>query len=262
MTDAPVKIAIRGLTKSFGAKHVLKGLDLDIYEGESLAVIGGSGSGKSVLLKNIVGILTPDSGSIKIDGEEVVGVTGAARDRINRKLGMLFQGAALFDSLPLWENVAFGLMSAHGVEKPRAREMAIERLAQVGLDADSADRFPADISVGAQKRVGLARAIATNPEILFFDEPTTGIDPLMGEVIDSLIVKCVREIGATALTITHDMESARRIADRVAMIYDGQIIWVGDVKSINSSGNAYVDQFIHGRVDGPISTNVAAAGTD
>ena len=175
---------------------------------------------------------------------------------------MLFQGAALFDSLPLWENVAFGLMSAHGVEKPRAREMAIERLAQVGLDADSADRFPADISVGAQKRVGLARAIATNPEILFFDEPTTGIDPLMGEVIDSLIVKCVREIGATALTITHDMESARRIADRVAMIYDGQIIWVGDVKSINSSGNAYVDQFIHGRVDGPISTNVAAAGTD
>jgi phospholipid/cholesterol/gamma-HCH transport system ATP-binding protein len=262
MTDAPVKIAIRGLTKSFGPKHVLKGLDLDIYEGESLAVIGGSGSGKSVLLKNIVGILTPDSGSIKIDGEEVVGVTGAARDRINRKLGMLFQGAALFDSLPLWENVAFGLMSAHGVEKPRAREMAIERLAQVGLDADSADRFPADISVGAQKRVGLARAIATNPEILFFDEPTTGIDPLMGEVIDSLIVKCVREIGATALTITHDMESARRIADRVAMIYDGQIIWVGDVKSINSSGNAYVDQFIHGRVDGPISTNVAAAGTD
>ena len=260
MTDARVKIAIRGLTKSFGAKHVLKGLDLDIYEGESLAVIGGSGSGKSVLLKNIVGILTPDSGSIKIDGEEVVGVTGAARDRINRKLGMLFQGAALFDSLPLWENVAFGLMSAHGVEKSRAREMAIERLALVGLDADSADRFPAEISVGAQKRVGLARAIAANPEILFFDEPTTGIDPLMGEVIDSLIVKCVRELGATALTITHDMESARRIADRIAMIYDGQIIWVGDVKSINKSGNAYVDQFIHGRVDGPISTTFAAAG--
>jgi phospholipid/cholesterol/gamma-HCH transport system ATP-binding protein len=260
MTDAPVKIAIRGLTKSFGAKHVLKGLDLDIYEGESLAVIGGSGSGKSVLLKNIVGILTPDSGSIKIDGEEVVGVTGAARDRINRKLGMLFQGSALFDSLPLWENVAFGLMSAHGVAKPEAREIAIERLAQVGLDSDTVDRFPADISAGAQKRVGLARAIATTPEILFFDEPTTGIDPLMGEVIDGLIVKCVRELGATALTITHDMESARRIADRVAMIYDGQIVWVGDVATIMNSGNDIVDQFIHGRVEGPISVGAGGVG--
>lgn len=260
MTDASVKIAIRGLTKSFGAKHVLRGLDLDIYEGESLAVIGGSGSGKSVLLKNIVGILTPDSGSIKIDGEEVVGVTGAARDRINRKLGMLFQGAALFDSLPLWENVAFGLMSAHGVAKNEAREIALERLRQVGLDIDAADRFPADISAGAQKRVGLARAIATTPEILFFDEPTTGIDPLMGEVIDRLIVKCVRELGATALTITHDMESARRIADRVAMIYEGRIVWVGDVATIQNSGNDIVDQFIHGRVEGPITVSAAGVG--
>lgn len=260
MTDAPVKIAIRGLTKSFGEKHVLRGLDLDIYEGESLAVIGGSGSGKSVLLKNIVGILTPDSGSIEIDGEEVVGVTGAARDRINRKLGMLFQGAALFDSLPLWENVAFGLMSAHGVAKPEAREIAIERLRQVGLDSETADRFPADISAGAQKRVGLARAIATTPEILFFDEPTTGIDPLMGEVIDSLIVKCVRELGATALTITHDMESARRIADRIAMIYEGRIVWVGDVANISNSGNDVVDQFIHGRVEGPITIGAAGVG--
>lgn len=260
MTEAPVKIAIRGLTKSFGAKHVLRGLDLDINEGESIAVIGGSGSGKSVLLKNIVGILTPDSGSIKIDGEEVVGVTGTARDRINRKLGMLFQGAALFDSLPLWENVAFGLMSAHGVAKDEARKIALERLSQVGLDSDAANRYPADISAGAQKRVGLARAIATNPEILFFDEPTTGIDPLMGEVIDQLIVKCVRELGATALTITHDMESARRIADRVAMIYEGRIVWVGDVATINNSGNEIVDQFIHGRVDGPITIGAAGVG--
>lgn len=261
MTDASVKIAIRGLTKSFGAKHVLRGLDLDIYEGESLAVIGGSGSGKSVLLKNIVGILTPDSGSIKIDGEEVVGVTGTARDRINRKLGMLFQGAALFDSLPLWENVAFGLMAAHGVAKPEAREIAIERLRQVGLDSDTVDRFPADISVGAQKRVGLARAIATSPEILFFDEPTTGIDPLMGEVIDSLVVKCVRDLGATALTITHDMESARRIANRIAMIYEGRIVWVGDVATIGNSGNDIVDQFIHGRVEGPISIGAGGVGS-
>lgn len=253
MNTPKVKIALRGLTKSFGEKHVLRDLDLDIFEGESVAVIGASGTGKSVLLKNIVGILTPDSGSIKIDGEEVAGLTGNARDRVNRKLGMLFQGAALFDSLPLWENVGFGLMSAHGVSRTDARVAAIERLRQVGLDADSADRFPADISAGAQKRVGLARAIATEPEILFFDEPTTGIDPIMGDVIDNLIVKCVKELGATALTITHDMESARRIADRVAMIHDGKIAWIGDVDKIDASGNEIVDQFIHGRVEGPMS---------
>jgi phospholipid/cholesterol/gamma-HCH transport system ATP-binding protein len=260
MTGAPVKIVIRGLTKSFGAKHVLRELDLDIFKGESLVVIGASGTGKSVLLKNIVGIMTPDAGSIKIDGEEVVGVTGNARDRINRKLGMLFQGSALFDSLPLWENVAFGLMSAHGVDKSTARDVAIERLRQVGLNSDSADRFPAEISAGAQKRVGLARAIAAEPEILFFDEPTTGIDPIMGDVIDGLIVKCVRDLGATALTITHDMESARRIGDRVAMIHDGKIVWAGDVENIDSSGNNFIDQFIHGRVDGPMTTELAGVG--
>lgn len=253
MNARPVKIAIRGLTKSFGKKHVLRNLDLDILEGESIAVIGASGTGKSVLLKNIVGIMTPDSGSIKIDGEEVAGLTGNARDRVNRKLGMLFQGAALFDSLPLWENVGFGLMSAHGVSRADARVAAIKRLRQVGLNEDSADRFPADISAGAQKRVGLARAIATEPEILFFDEPTTGIDPIMGDVIDNLIVKSVKELGATALTITHDMDSARRIADRIAMIHDGRIVWVGDVAKLDDSGNDIVDQFIHGRVNGPMS---------
>ena len=253
MNARPVKIAIRGLTKSFGKKHVLRDLDLDILEGESIAVIGASGTGKSVLLKNIVGIMTPDSGSIKIDGEEVAGLTGNARDRVNRKFGMLFQGAALFDSLPLWENVGFGLMSAHGVSRADARVAAIKRLRQVGLDEDSADRFPADISAGAQKRVGLARAIATEPEILFFDEPTTGIDPIMGDVIDNLIVKSVKELGATALTITHDMDSARRIADRIAMIHDGRIVWAGDVAKLDDSGNDIVDQFIHGRVNGPMS---------
>lgn len=253
MSDAPVKIAIRGLEKSFGDKHVLRGLDLDVGAGESLAVIGGSGTGKSVLIKCIVGILQADAGSIRIDGQEVVGLTGSERDRINRKFGMLFQGSALFDSLPLWENVAFGLMSAHDVPKREAREAAIELLGRVGLGADSADRFPAEISAGAQKRVGLARAIATKPEILFFDEPTTGIDPIMGDVIDNLIVECVRDLGATALTITHDMESARRIADRIAMIYEGRMIWVGDVDEIDDSGNEIVDQFIHGRIEGPIT---------
>jgi phospholipid/cholesterol/gamma-HCH transport system ATP-binding protein len=257
MSDAPVKIAIRGLTKSFGEKHILRALDLDVRAGESLVVIGASGTGKSVLLKNIVGILTPDSGSIKIDGEEVVGVTGHARDRVNRKLGMLFQGAALFDSLPLWENVAFSLMSAHRIGRPEARKVAMECLKQVGLQKENAERFPADISVGAQKRVGLARAIASEPEILFFDEPTTGIDPVMGDVIDGLIVKCVKELGATALTITHDMESARRIGDRVAMIYEGKIVWVGDVDRIDSSDNEYVDQFINGSIDGPMSALIA-----
>lgn len=258
MSDAPAKISIRGLSKSFGPKHVLTGLDLDIREGESLVVIGASGTGKSVLLKNIVGILTPDSGSIKIDGDEVVGVTGNARDRINRKLGMLFQGAALFDSLPLWENAAFGLISALGMGREEARVKAVERLKQVGLSEADADRYPSDISAGAQKRVGLARAIATEPEILFFDEPTTGIDPIMGEVIDGLIVSCVRNLGATALTITHDMESARRIGDRIAMIYEGKIVWVGDVAEIDRSGNDFIDQFIHGRVEGPMAGLIAA----
>jgi len=257
MSDALAKIAIRGLTKSFGEKHILRALDLDVRTGESLVVIGASGTGKSVLLKSIVGILTPDSGSIKIDGEEVVGLTGNARDRTNRKLGMLFQGAALFDSLPLWENVSFGLMSAHGIGRPEARRIAMECLKQVGLQKDDIERFPADISVGAQKRVGLARAIASRPQILFFDEPTTGIDPVMGDIIDRLIVKCVKELGGTALTITHDMESARRIGDRVAMIYKGKIVWVGDVDRINNSDNEYVDQFIHGRIDGPIPALIA-----
>ncbi len=252
MTDRPAKIAIRGLQKSFGPKHVLRGLDLDAPEGESLVVIGGSGTGKSVLIKCIVGILQADGGSIRIDGQEVVGATASERDRVNRKIGMLFQGAALFDSLPLWENVAFGLMSAHGVGRGEAREIAIARLAQVGMEADSADRYPAEISAGAQKRVGLARAIATEPEILFFDEPTTGIDPIMGDVIDRLIVDCVKQLGATALTITHDMESARRVGDRIAMIYEGKTVWVGPVGEVEDSGNEIVDQFIHGRIEGPM----------
>lgn len=253
MTERPAKISIRGLEKSFGPKKVLRGIDLDVFEGESLVVIGGSGSGKSVLLKCIVGILTPEAGSILIDGEEVIGIVGDARDRINRKLGMLFQGAALFDSLPLWENVAFGLLSTGRMGRAEARKTALERLAQVGLDAADATRYPAELSVGAQKRVGLARAIATTPEILFFDEPTTGIDPIMGDVIDRLIVECVRELGATALTITHDMESARRVGDRIAMIHEGKIVWAGGVDAITDSGNDIVDQFIHGRIEGPIS---------
>jgi phospholipid/cholesterol/gamma-HCH transport system ATP-binding protein len=253
----PPKISVRGLQKAFGTNNVLRGGDLDLPAGQSLAVIGGSGTGKSVLIKSIIGLLEPDSGSILIDGEETLGLSPAARERVTRKFGMLFQGAALFDSLPVWENVAFGLIQSQGVRRRDARQAALEAMNMVGLDTDIADRSPAELSGGMQKRAGLARAIATKPEILFFDEPTTGLDPIMGSVIDSLIVKSVRELGATALTITHDMASARRIADNVAMIYEGRIVWHGPVAEIDHSGNDMVDQFINGRSIGPIQLQVA-----
>lgn len=258
MNKVPAKIVIRELEKSFGSNQVLKSLNLEVLEGESLVIIGASGTGKSVLIKNIVGILTPDSGSITIDGEESVNVSGTVREKINRKLGMLFQGAALFDSLPLWENVTFGLRSLKILGREEARVKAIDRLKQVGLSEADADRYPSDISVGAQKRVGLARAIATSPEILLFDEPTTGIDPIMGEIIDGLIVSSVHDLGATALTITHDMDSARRIGDRIAMLYQGKIVWIGKTEEIDQSQNEYIKQFIYGRVDGPMAELMSA----
>jgi phospholipid/cholesterol/gamma-HCH transport system ATP-binding protein len=254
--DARPKIRIRGLDVAFGTKQVLKGLDLDVGVGESVVIIGGSGVGKSVTLKCILGLVEPDGGSIQIDGEEVIGLRGRALDRVNAKIGMLFQSAALFDSLPVWENVAFGLIQGEGMDREPARETAIDKLAQVGLGADVADLWPAELSGGMRKRVGLARAIATDPEIIFFDEPTTGLDPIMGDVIDKLIVDCVRKLGATALSITHDMASARRIADRIAMLHEGRIIWTGPVASIDSSGNDYVEQFIHGKAEGPIQMQV------
>ncbi len=252
MTEAGIKLSLRGLEKSFAGKPVLRGVDLDIREGESLVVIGASGSGKSVLVKTIIGLLPPDGGRIYIDGNDVTRLTGRARERVNRNVGMLFQGGALFDSLPLWENVAFGLLSRKGIRRKAARDMAVTLLGDVGLDSDSADRYPADLSAGAQKRVGLARAIAAQPEILFFDEPTTGLDLLMGEIIDRLIIRCVSELGATAITITHDMDSARRIGDRIVMLHEGRVAWAGDVDQIGNSGNPVVHQFVHGLVEGPI----------
>ena len=251
------KIEVRGLRKSFGRNVVLDELDLEIGERESLVVIGGSGTGKSVLIKNMIGIMEPDGGSIRIDGEETAGLTGGRRDRVSAKFGMLFQGAALFDGMAVWQNVAFGLIAGHGMPKSAAKEVALDKLALVGLGPSVAEMSPADLSGGMQKRVGLARAIATEPEILFFDEPTTGLDPIMGDVINDLIVKCVSEIGASALTITHDMSSARKIADRIAMIYQGKIIWHGRADQIDECGNDYVDQFIHGRPDGPIQMQVS-----
>jgi phospholipid/cholesterol/gamma-HCH transport system ATP-binding protein len=259
MSERPLKIRIRDLHKRFAAKQVLAGVDLDVAESESVVVIGGSGTGKSVLLKCILGLLEPDRGSILIDGQEVVGLGRRAREQIMQKFGMLFQSAALFDSLPVWENVAFGLLNIKKLGRAEAKERAIETLGQVGLGADVADLWPAELSGGMRKRVGLARAIATQPEILFFDEPTTGLDPIMADVINELIARSVRQLGATAISITHDMASARKIADRIAMLYQGRIIWQGPVAQIDHSGNPYVEQFIHGRGEGPIKLDVRAA---
>jgi phospholipid/cholesterol/gamma-HCH transport system ATP-binding protein len=252
-------IQLENVHKSFGPKHVLNGLTLNVEKGKSLVVIGGSGTGKSVMLKCILGILKPDSGSIKIAGEEVTGLKGDARDKFLSRFGMLFQGGALFDSLSVWENVAFGLTHGRRTPRARAREIAIEKLALVGLSADVGKLYPAELSGGMQKRVGLARAIAADPEIIFFDEPTTGLDPIMADVINNLIVDCVKRLGATTISITHDMASARKIADDIAMIYKGAIIWQGPAKMIDRSGNAYVDQFILGRADGPIKMDVLKA---
>jgi len=250
------KLLVRGLAKSFGPKTVLNSVDIDVAAGESLVVIGGSGTGKSVMIKCILGLLGADGGSIRIDGEETTRLGKRDRERVMRKFGMLFQGAALFDSLPVWENVAFGLIQGQKMGRRQARDIAHEKLAAVGLGTDVSALYPSELSGGMQKRVALARAIATEPEIIFFDEPTTGLDPIMADVINDLIVKITRDTGATALSITHDMASVRKIANRVAMIYEGRIIWHGPVNQIDHSGNALVDQFINGRAEGPIQMQV------
>ena len=255
MSEAP-HIILEDVRKSFGPKHVLNGIDLSVKRGHSLVVIGGSGTGKSVMLKCILGLLSPDSGSITIGGQNVIGLKGRERDKLMTRFGMLFQGAALFDSLPVWENVAFGLIQGQKMPRPQARDIAMAKLAQVGLGPEVGELQPAELSGGMQKRVGLARAIAADPEIIFFDEPTTGLDPIMADVINDLIVACVKQLGATTVSITHDMASARKIADDIAMIYKGEIIWQGDAGEIDTSGNAHVDQFIHGRADGPIQMDV------
>jgi phospholipid/cholesterol/gamma-HCH transport system ATP-binding protein len=242
--------------KSFGAKQVLRGINLSVNKGRSLVVIGGSGSGKSVMLKCILGLMRPDQGQIRVDGQSVVGLLGEARDTYLRRFGMLFQGGALFDSLSVWENVAFGLIQGRGIAREAAYDIALDKLMQVGLGPDVAKLFPAELSGGMQKRVGLARAIAADPEIIFFDEPTTGLDPIMADVINNLIVDCVRKLGATTISITHDMASARKIADDIAMIHKGEIIWQGEANKVNSSGNAFVEQFVNGRAEGPIQMDV------
>jgi phospholipid/cholesterol/gamma-HCH transport system ATP-binding protein len=255
VTTSP-KISLRGVTKAFGAKQVLRGIDLDVSAGESVVVIGGSGTGKSVLLKCILGLMRPDAGSIKVDGEETTGLSDGQRTHVMRKFGMLFQGGALFDSLRVWQNVAFGPIQSDGMAPAKAREMAIAKLGNVGLGPEIGELFPSELSGGMQKRVALARAIAREPEIIFFDEPTTGLDPIMADVINELIVKCVSDLGATAVSITHDMASARKIGHRIAMLHDGRLIWQGSVKDIDHCGNGHVEQFIHGRAEGPIQMQV------
>ena len=250
------KIQVKNLHKAFGKKVVLDGVDIEIKKGESLVVIGGSGTGKSVLIKCIQGLLNPDEGSIKVDGVEINGADETVRDAMHAKMGMLFQGGALFDSLSVWENVAFGLIENQKWNRKDAKNEAVRVLRQVGLAPDVADLSPSELSGGMQKRVSLARAIATKPEIIFFDEPTTGLDPIMADVINDLIIESARGLGATALTITHDMASARKIADKIAMLYKGKIIWSGTIKDMESTDNPYVCQFIIGCSQGPIKVEV------
>lgn len=243
-------ITLENVHKSFGKNAVLRGVDLSVPRGKSLVIIGGSGTGKSVALKCVLGLITPDSGTITVDGQNVL---TAEREAFLARFGMLFQGGALFDSLPVWQNVAFRLLRG-SLKRPKseARDIAIEKLRRVGLKPDVADKLPAELSGGMQKRVGLARAIAAEPEIIFFDEPTTGLDPIMSGVINDLIREIVVEMGATAMTITHDMTSVRAIADDVAMLHEGVIKWTGPVGDMDASGDPYLDQFIHGRATGPI----------
>lgn len=254
-----LKLELVGLCKRFGAKIVLDGVDLQVKRGESVVVIGASGTGKSVMLRCILGLLVPDDGIIRFEGEDITRLDGRARERLMRRFGMLFQGGALFDSLPVWENVAFGLLRAQKSPRRVARDRAYEKLAQVGLGPDVAQLRPAQLSGGMQKRVALARAIATEPEVLFFDEPTTGLDPITADVINNLIITSVRGLGATALSITHDMASVRKIADRVALLHQGRIVWTGTVVEMDKSTNPYVEQFIHGRAEGPIRMDVKRA---
>ncbi|MGF1464110.1 MAG: ABC transporter ATP-binding protein [Maricaulaceae bacterium] len=251
MSERPI-IALRDLHKAFGPKQVLKGLNLDVPRGRSLVIIGASGMGKSVLLKCILGLIKPEQGRIIIDGADASAFKPKVRRQVMEHFGMLFQGAALFDSLPVWENVAFRLLKVARMGRRKARELAIEALGQVNLSPQTANLYPNDLSGGMKKRVGLARAIVAKPDILFFDEPTTGLDPITADVINDLIVERVKALGATAVTITHDIASMRKIADDVAMIHGGKIIWRGPIDQLDASGNAYVEQFIHGRAHGPI----------
>lgn len=253
MTEAIPKLAWKGVTKRFEGRTVLDGLDLSVAPGKSLVIIGGSGQGKSVTIKTALGLMRPEAGKIELDGKNVVGLSEGQRRKLFSRVGVLFQGAALFDSLTIWENVAFRLINADGVPRKEARDRAIEALEQVRLAPAVADRFPSELSGGMQKRAGLARAVVAQPEILFFDEPTTGLDPITAAAINQLISDQVRRLGSTAVSITHDLASAQTIGDEIAMLHDGKIIWRGPAGDLRTTDNPYVRQFVEGRAEGPIS---------
>lgn len=252
MTAAPL-LELRGVSKRFGDKLVLDGVDIAVAHGRSLVIIGGSGQGKSVTIKIAMGLLQPDAGQVLIDGVDVTHASQKDRARLMSRFGMLFQGAALFDSLSIWENVAFKLLNADHVQRKAAKARAIEALGRVGLAPDVAGLYPNELSGGMQKRAGLARAVVARPDLIFFDEPTTGLDPINADVINNLIVEQVKRLGCTAVSITHDLASARKIGDEVAMLHKGKIVWRGPSASLDNSGNPYVDQFVHGRAEGPIT---------
>ena len=256
MNSTP-KISVKHLHKSFGSKQVLKDISIDVAQGESLVIIGGSGTGKSVLLKSILGLITPDAGSVMIDGVDTTHISASEREELMRRFGMLFQGGALFDSLPVWENITFSVRRKNKLSKADAEALAVTKLEQVGLKRDVAFLQPSELSGGMQKRVSLARAICGDPEIIFFDEPTTGLDPIMSGVINELIIKCCKEIGATAITITHDMHSLRQIANRVGLLFKGQLVWVGSVEEMDTTDNPYVKQFINGNAHGPFTDSAS-----
>ncbi len=247
------KIKVENLHKSFDTKKVLDGVNLEVYNKESLVILGGSGSGKSVLIRSITSLLDIDSGKIFIDGQDITTLSPSKKSKIMDKFGFLFQGGALFDSLRIWENVAFRLINTEKIHKEDAKAIAIDKLRVVGLNESVANLYPSELSGGMQKRVSLARAICTDPEIIFFDEPTTGLDPIMSDVINNLIIKSSKSVGATTITITHDINSARKIADKVALLYKGKIIWQGSVKEMDETDNPYINQFIHGNSKGPMT---------
>lgn len=251
-----IKLKLDKINKSFGSKVVLNNLDLEVRNNESMVVVGGSGTGKSVLIKTIIGLISPDSGTIKLDDHNITNISGKARDKLMSRFGFLFQGGALFDSLTVWENIAFFLIHNKYMPEKQAKEKALMKLQDVGLDSSVMGLRPSELSGGMQKRVALARAIVNDPEIIFFDEPTTGLDPIMANVIADLIIKCRKKLGSTTITITHDIESVRKIASRVAMLHEGRIVWIGDADKIDKSGNPVLDQFIKGKIEGPIKVDI------
>ena len=249
------KLEWKGVRKRFDGP-VLDGLDLSVAAGRSLVIIGGSGQGKSVTIKVAMGLVRPDAGQVLVDGENLIGMGGGARRKLFERIGVLFQGAALFDSLSVWENVAFRLINADGVPRKEAKARAIEALGRVHLGAHVADSYPSELSGGMQQRVGLARAVVANPEIIFFDEPTTGLDPITSAAINELIVDQVKGLGCTAVSITHDLASARTIGDEIAMLHAGKIVWRGAPTELDRTDNPYVRQFVDGRADGPMASAV------